>query len=69
MQDGIVIKVPVDRFGRIRPVADNDYVGSPVIGYTIRMEDGFYAITGRDDCVHRDSLDEAASYIANKWRR
>jgi hypothetical protein len=68
MNDGIKIDSPVDRYGRIRPVIDTDYVGQPVVGYVVRMEDGFYAIADRDDCRREESITDAASYVAHKWR-
>ena len=68
MQDGIRIEHPVDQFGRIRPVIDTDYIGAPIVGFVIRMEDGFYAITDRDQCTKRETLEEAANFVVKVWR-
>ena len=56
------IREPVDGAGKIRPVADNDYVGQPVVAHIAAMECGMYVFHG-DQCVHCDSLSEAMGYI------
>jgi hypothetical protein len=59
---------PRDRYGRIIPIHDDDYIGEPIIGFVIRMEDGFYTVTSRDECDKHDTFDAAVSFIRKRWR-
>ncbi len=59
---------PVDRYGRIVPIRAEEYVGRPVIGHVIRMEDGFYAVTAADECQHFESQNNAIAFVERKWR-
>jgi hypothetical protein len=63
----MTVAEPEDRYGRIMPVKDDTYVGQPVVGYVIRMEDGFFAITARDECVKYKSKSEAVEAVEKKW--
>jgi len=59
---------PADRNGRIIPIRDNDYVGRPIIGHVVRMDDGIYSFTDRDECVKHDTENKAIEFIERKWR-
>lgn len=58
----LAIREPIDGQGRIRPVADNDYIGQPVVAHMVTMECGIYIFHG-DQCEHFDSLSEAMGYV------
>ena len=58
---------PIDKDGKIRPVADPEYVGHPVVAYIASMYDGHYLFF-KDQCVRRDSVTDALAYI-EKVRR
>lgn len=53
---------PIDKNGRIRPVADTKMVGHPVVAYIIWLEDGFW-VSRNHAIVKRESLSEAMGYI------
>jgi hypothetical protein len=69
MNEGIRMGEAKDAQGRIVPIHDDAFVGQPVIGMLIGMEDGVYAITDRDECTKFDSRELAIGFITNKWRR
>lgn len=56
------INDPVDAQGKIRPIADTDYVGQPVVAHIVALECGMYVFHGVE-CVHCDSLSDAMGYI------
>lgn len=59
---------PVDRYGRIVPIRAEEYVGQPVIGFVVRMEDGFFAFTGADACEKFDGENSAIEFVERRWR-
>ena len=59
---------PIDKEGKIRPVADPEYVGHPVVAYVTSLFDGHYVFM-KDQCVRRDSITEALGYVDNVRRR
>jgi len=56
---------PIDTGGKIRPVADTEFVGTPVVAYVIWLEDGFY-VSMDHAMVFRESLGDAMGYIERK---
>ena len=53
---------PIDAEGKIKPVADTEYVGQPVVAYLIELVDGFY-VSMNHTIAKRGSLTEAMGYI------
>lgn len=58
---------PVDKAGKIRPIADPEYVGVPVVAYIASLEDGHYCFY-KDQCVRRDNISECISYVERQRR-
>ena len=56
---------PIDKHGKIRPIADDDYVGTPVVAYIIWLEDGFF-VSMDHAMAFRESLGDAMGYIERK---
>ena len=56
---------PIDKHGKIRPIADTDFVGRPVVAYIIWLEDGFF-VSMDHVMAFRESLGDAMGYIERK---
>ena len=56
---------PIDTNGKIRPIADLQMTGHPVVAYIIYLEDGFY-VSMEHAMVKRESLSESMGYIERK---
>lgn len=59
------IEDPIDKAGKIRPIADTEFVGEPVVAYVIFLDDGFY-VSMDHTMFRRNSLGEALGYIEQK---
>jgi len=62
------LRDPIDAGGKIKPVADTEFVGQPVVAYLIELVDGYY-VSMNHTMAKRGSFTEAMTWIENQRTR